>query len=85
MVEIIEGGATTWLLVQDKPECFDDCRLAGVILPKQDVHARGEVDDLIAKTSVVLDVDRSQVHDIPQDIIMSLGPEMAVSQITPAT
>jgi hypothetical protein len=61
-MEIEKVRSATTVLIQHHGERPNHSGLSGIILAKQDIHARRELDCLISKTSIVLNANGSYIH-----------------------
>jgi len=67
MVEIKKRWSASSPLVQDKAERPDDGRLASIVLPQENIHARPELHGLVGEAPVITNMNSSQEHNTPQD------------------
>jgi hypothetical protein len=72
MMEIKERWTASSLLIQDKAQCLDDCCLASIVLPQQDIHTRPELNGLVGKAPEIADTNLSQEHNVPKGTTWSL-------------
>jgi hypothetical protein len=75
MVEIKKRWPASSLLVQHETKRLDDGCLAGIVLSKQNIHARPEMNCLVGKATEIADANLCQEHIVPKGTTWAqLGP-----------
>lgn len=65
-MEIKKRWPASSLLVQHETERLNDGCLASIVLSKQNIHARPEIDCLVGKATEIADTNLCQEHIVPK-------------------